>query len=139
MVSGLAMARLLFDRRAIRLCAVLWVAAWVGVAAILLLPLGAVAPPGRSDLLAHFLTFGAMAFGTVAFARRPGQLAWLALATIDGAAALEFGQRLVPYRSFDTLDIAANSAGALAGFAAALIVLCYVIRPAAPRYGDATP
>lgn len=132
------MARLLFDRRAIRLCAVLWVAAWLGVAAVLLLPLG-VPTPGRGDLLGHFLLFGAMAFGAVGFARQPGQLVGLALVTIAGGTALEFGQGLVPYRTFDALDLAANGAGALAGYAAALLVLWYVIRPAAPRYGDAAP
>jgi hypothetical protein len=134
--SGLAMERLLFDRRAKVVCAGLWSAGWVGVAAALLLPLG-VSTPGRGDLVGHFLLFGAMAFGAVGFSRRPGQLAWLALATIALGTALEFAQNLVPYRSFEAIDAVANGVGALAGYAAALLVLYWVIRPAAPRYGDA--
>lgn len=128
--------RLLFNRQAMRLCAGLWAAAWILVAGALLLPLG-VSAPGRGDLLAHFLLFGAMAFATLAFSRRPRQLACLALATLVGATALEFAQGLVPYRTFDPLDGVANGAGALAGYVAALVVLHYVIRPAAPRYGGA--
>jgi hypothetical protein len=130
------MARLLFDRRAIRLCAVLWGAAWLGVAAALLLPLG-VPTPGRSDLLGHFLLFGAMAFGAVGFARHPGQLTCLALVTVACATALEFAQGLVPYRTFEAIDAVANGTGALAGYGAALLVLYHVIRPAAPRYDGA--
>jgi hypothetical protein len=131
------MERLLFNRQAMRVCAWLWGAAWILVAGALLLPLG-VAAPGR-DLLAHFLLFGAMAFATLAFSRRPRQLGCLAIVTLVGATALEFAQRLVPYRTFDPLDGVANGTGALAGYLAALVVLHYVIRPAAPRYGGAAP
>ena len=77
----------------------------------------------RTDLVAHFLLFGAMAFGAVGFSRRPGQLACLALATVALGAALEFAQKLVPYRTFDVIDAVANGVGALAGYAAALLVL----------------
>jgi hypothetical protein len=133
----MVMERLLFDRRGQLVCVGLWGAAWLGVAAALLLP-AAVAGPNRADLVAHFLLFGAMAFGAVGFSRRPGQLACLALVTVALGAALEFAQKLVPYRTFDVIDAVANGMGALAGYAAALLVLYYVIRPAAPRYGDAT-
>lgn len=120
------------------MCAALWGVAWLGVAAALLLPLG-VSTPGRSDLLGHFLLFGAMAFGAVGFSRRPGQLACLALATIAFATTLELAQGLVPYRTFEAFDAVANGMGALAGYVAALFVLYYVIRPAALRYGSAAP
>ena len=132
------MARLLFDRKARCVLAALWGAAWVGVAAALLLPLG-VPTPGRSDLLGHFLLFGAMAFGAVGFSRRPGQLACLALVTVAFATALELAQGLVPYRTFEVADAVANGVGALAGYVAALLVLYHVIRPAAPSYGGAAP
>jgi VanZ family protein len=117
-------------------CAGLWGAAWLGVAAGLLLP-AAVATPDRTDLVAHFLLFGAMAFGAVGFSRRPGQLACLALATVALGVALEFAQKLVPYRTFDVIDAVANGVGALVGYAGALLVLYFVIRPAALRYGGA--
>jgi VanZ like family len=133
---GTVMERLLFDRRAKLVCAGVWGAAWLGVAAALLLPLG-FSTPGRSDLAGHFLVFGAMAFGAVGFSRRAGQLACLALATIALGAALEFAQNLVPYRTSEPLDALANCVGALAGYGAALLVLYFVIRPAEPRYGGA--
>ena len=106
----MVMERLLFDRRGQLVCAGLWGAAWLGVAAALLLP-AAVGTPHRTDLVAHFLLFGAMAFGAVGFSRRPGQLAWLALATIALGAALEFAQKLVPYRTFDMIDAVGQRRG----------------------------
>jgi VanZ family protein len=131
------MERLLSDRKAMRVCAGVWGAAWIVVAAALLAPLAAPAP-GRTDLLWHFLLFCTMAFGTLGFSRRPGQLACLTLATIACATALEFAQGLVPYRTFDPIDAVANGLGALAGYVAALLVLYYVIRPAA-GYDGAVP
>jgi VanZ family protein len=124
------MARL-FDPRTRRMFAVLWVLAWLGVAALLLSPLPA-AGPTHSDLVAHFLLFGGMAFATVSFSRRAGQLAGLTLATVVGATALELAQELVPYRTFDLIDAAANALGATSGFALALTVLVLWIRPADP-------
>jgi VanZ family protein len=132
------MTRLMFDRKAMRVCAGVWGIAWLAVALAMLLPLG-VPGPGRTDLVWHFLLFGAMAFATVGFSRRPGRLACLALATIACATALEFAQGLVPYRTFDPIDAVANGAGALVGYVAALLVLYYLIRPVAPRYGAAIP
>jgi len=124
------MARL-FDPRTRLICAVLWVLAWPAVAALLLLPMP-IAGPARSDLAAHFLMFAGLAFGAVSFSRRAGQLAGLALATVAGATLLEFAQRLVPYRTFDLSDAAANALGAGSGYALALIILLLWIRPADP-------
>jgi hypothetical protein len=135
---GILMERLLFDRRAKLVCAALWGAAWLGVAAALLMPLG-VSTPGRTDLVAHFMLFASLAFGAVSFSRRPGQLAWLALTTIALGTALEFAQNLVPYRSFEPIDVVANGVGALAGYGAALLMLRLVIRPAELRWKGAAP
>ena len=96
------------------LLAALWAIAWVGVAALLLLPVP-VSTPDRSDLLVHFLLFAGMAFAAVGFSRRRGQLAGLAVLTIVGGTALEFAQQLVAYRSFDLTDAAANVLGATVG------------------------
>jgi glycopeptide antibiotics resistance protein len=114
------------------LLAASWAIAWVGVAALLLLPVP-VASPGRSDLLVHFGLFAGMAFAAIAFSRRPSQLAGLALLTIVGGTALEFAQKLVAYRSFDLTDAAANALGATSGFALAVLVLALWLRPGEPE------
>ena len=44
---------------------------------------------------------------------------------------LESAQALVSYRTFDILDMGANTLGAMVGYGAALSVLLLVIRPAA--------
>ena len=132
------MEHLLFDQRAKRACAALWGVAWVVVAALLLLPLS-VPGPGGGDLVAHFLLFAAIAFAAVGFSRRPGQLAWLTLATGALGMALEYAQGFVPYRTSEVADAVANGLGALAGYVAALLVLYFVIRPAELRYGGAAP
>jgi VanZ family protein len=121
----------LFRPKLRRLCAALWALAWLVVALLLLLPLP-VAAPERSDLVAHFLLFGTLAFGAVSFSRRVGELALLALVTIGGSLVLEFAQKLVPSRTFDLTDAAANALGAGVGCALALVVLSWWIRPADP-------
>jgi uncharacterized membrane protein len=114
------------------LLAALWATAWIGVAALLLLPMP-VAAPDRSDLVAHFMLFAGMAFGAIGFSRRARQLAGLALLTILFATALELAQQLVAYRSFDPIDAAANVLGAMSGYALAVIVLVLWLRPAEPE------
>jgi hypothetical protein len=122
----------LFQPGTRRICAALWATAWLGVAALLLLPLSADDADG-TDKAVHFLLFAGLAFGAVSFSHRAGQLAGLALLTIAGGTALEFAQRLVGYRTFDLTDAVANTLGATSGFAVALIVLLFWIRPAARR------
>jgi VanZ family protein len=118
-----------FEAKTRPLLAALWAAAWVGVAALLLLPVP-VSAPDRSDLLVHFLLFAGMAFGAIGFSRRVSQLAGLALLTIVCGTALELAQQLVAYRSFDLTDAAANVLGAMSGYALAVIVLVLWLRPA---------
>jgi len=130
------MARLLLDRRVRVMCALLWGGAWAVVAALLLLPLGLPGPQG-SDVVGHFLLFGTMAFAAVGFSRRPGQLAWLAAATIALGMVLEYAQGFVPHRSPEITDALANGMGGLVGYALALLVLYFVIRPAEPRLAAA--
>ena len=132
------MEHLLFDRRAKLVCAALWFVAWLVATGALLLPLG-VSTPDRSDLLAHFMLFASLAFGTIGFSRRAGQLTCLALVTMALATTLEFAQKLVPYRTFDPIDLVANGLGALTGYAAALLILFVLIRPAELRWTGAAP
>jgi VanZ family protein len=127
-----------FDPRTRLICAALWALAWLAVAAMLLLPLPAVAP-ARSDLAAHFLLFAGLAFAAVTFSHRAGQLAGVALMTIAGATLLELAQRLVPHRTFDLTDAAANALGASSGYALALVVLLLWVRPADPARRAARP
>jgi VanZ family protein len=132
------MARPFFDPRARLACALIWGLAWLAVAALMLMPVRAPAPAG-SDLVVHFLVFGAMAFAAVAFSRHPGRLAGFAIMTIALGAALEYAQSFVPYRSPAIADAVADGVGALAGYALALLVLYLVIRPAEPRSRAAAP
>jgi VanZ family protein len=108
---------------------VLWCLAWLIVAALMLAPLSN--PLKVPPLAAHFLVFACMAFATVGFSRRGTELTLLAAVTVLGSAALELAQGLTRYRTFDILDIAANTLGAMVGYACALTVLLLVIRPAA--------
>lgn len=132
------MGRLLFDRRPKLVCAGLWGFSWLAVAALLLLPLGGVPVPGGSDLIGHFLLFAAIAFAAVGFARAPAHLAWLAFVTIGLGVTLEYAHGFVPYRSSEIADGLANTLGGLAGYAAALLVLYFVIRPAETQLALAT-
>jgi VanZ family protein len=132
------MEHLLFDRRAKLVCAALWFVAWLVATAALLLPLS-VTTPDRSDLLAHFTLFASLAFSAIGFSRRPGQLICLALVTITLATILEFAQKFLPYRTFDLVDLVANGLGAFTGYAAALLVLFLVVRPAELRWTGAAP
>jgi hypothetical protein len=127
------MRHLLFDERARLVCAGLWGLAWLVVTGLMLMPLRGVPLPG-SDLVAHFLVFGAMALAAVSFSRRPQQLAWLALLTVALGGALEYAQSFLPQRSAEFADLVADAAGGLTGYGAALLVLYFLIRPAEPRF-----
>jgi VanZ family protein len=108
----------------------LWCLAWLAVAVVLLMPLRDPPSFSHSDLIAHFLLFGCLAFGAVGFSHRSVELTLLAVATIAGGVGLEFAQGLVPSRTFDILDMGANAFGAMVGYGGALTVLQLVIRPA---------
>lgn len=128
----------LFQPRVRRILVVCWALAWCGVAVLLLAP-PPMTGPAYSDLVAHFGLFAGLAFGAVGFSHRAGRLAGLALLTIFGGTALEFAQLTVSYRTFDLTDAAANALGATAGYAAALIVLYFCIRPADPALRASRP
>ena len=123
--------QLLSDRRMRKTLFGLWCLAWLIIAVLMLAPVSSPVRVSHGDLIAHFLAFAGLAFGTVGFSWRGAELTLLAAATIAGGVALEVGQGLVPHRTFDILDIAANTLGAMVGYAGALAVLLLVIRPAA--------
>jgi VanZ family protein len=123
--------QLLFDRRGRRILFGLWCLGWLVTVALMLTPLRSPMPVSHADLVAHFAAFAALAFGAVGFSRRGTELTLLAAVTIAGGVALEFAQGLVPSRTFDILDMGANTLGAMVGYAGALTLLLLVIRPAA--------
>jgi VanZ family protein len=121
----------LFQAKTRRTLAGLWSVAWIVVAVLLLIPIPGGVPEG-TDKIVHFVIFASLAFGAVGFSHRAGQLAGLALLTVAGGTALEFAQRLTPWRTFDLADAAANALGASAGFALALVVLLLWLRSRRP-------
>jgi VanZ family protein len=121
----------LFQAKTRHMLAGLWSAAWLVVAVLLLMPVPGGVPEG-TDKVVHFLIFAGLAFGAVGFSHRPAQLAGLALLTVAGGTALEFAQRLTPWRTFDLADAAANALGATSGFALALVVLFLWLRSRRP-------
>jgi VanZ family protein len=123
--------QLLFDRRVKKALFGLWCLAWLIIAVLLLAPVSSPLGMSLSDLIAHFLVFAWLGFATVGFSHRGTELTMLAAVTIAGGVALEFAQGLVPHRTFDILDMGANTLGAMVGYAGALTMLLLVIRPAA--------
>ena len=122
--------QLLFDRRVRWTLFGLWCLAWLVIAVLLLAPLSSPISLSYSDLVAHFVSFACLAFGAVGFSHRGRDLTLLAAITVAGGVALELAQGLVPYRTFDILDMGANALGAMVGYGGALTVLVLVIRPA---------
>lgn len=112
----------------------LWCCAWIGVGALLLLPIRGPNLAG-SDLVAHALLFFGMAFTGLGFCRRALDLVGLSVLTFAGSAALEWAQSFVPQRTFDPLDAIANAVGAGFGCVAAISVLVFVLRPALADVG----
>jgi VanZ family protein len=123
--------QLLFDDRVKKILFGLWCLLWLIIAVLLLAPLSSPMSMSYWDVIGHFLVFACMAFAAVGFSHRGSDLTLLAAATVAGGMALEFAQGLVPYRTFDILDMGANTLGAMVGYGGALTVLLLVIRPAA--------
>ena len=123
--------RLLFHHQVRRALFGLWCIAWLVVAVLMLAPLHSPLDVSHGDLIAHFAVFACLAFATVGFSHRGAELTLLAAATVAGGVALELAQALVPHRTFDILDMAANTLGVMVGYAGALTLLLLVIRPAA--------
>jgi VanZ family protein len=121
---------MLFDRQVRAVLLGLWGLAWVIIAFLMLAPLHSPLPVSHGDLIAHFLCYGFLAFTAVGFSQRTIELTLFAVLTVAGGIALELAQGLVPYRTVDVLDMAANALGAMAGYGGAMVVLLLWIRPA---------
>ncbi|MFO1035215.1 MAG: VanZ family protein [Geminicoccaceae bacterium] len=92
----------------------LWCLGWVVVIAASLEPNPSL-PGDLSDKSCHFLAYAGMTLGTALFCRSARQLLFLATGAVLVGIMLEFGQTLVPSRSFEVADMIANSAGVVAG------------------------
>ena len=95
-------------------------AGWAWAAAIVWLSL-VPSPPhidvAQGDKLGHFAAYGALMFWFAAL--YPARRLVFAIGFIALGIALELAQGMSGYRTFDVLDMAANTAGVLAGWGAA--------------------
>ena len=83
---------------------------------------------GMPDKLWHLVGYALMTFVTAGFCHAPPVLVLLAVATIAASGMVECMQGLLPYRSFELMDLAANTAGAMLGSALALLWVMLVVR-----------
>jgi VanZ family protein len=126
----------LFDRQVRAALLGLWGLAWLIIAFVMLAPLQNPLPVSHGDLIVHFVCYGVLAFAAVGFSHRAIELTLFAVLTIAGGIALEFAQGLVPYRTVDVLDMAANALGAMTGYGGAMVLLLLWIRPALEAHKD---
>ena len=81
-----------------------------------------------SDKLGHLAAYGLLMFWfTRLYVRREARIACAALFVVMGIV-LEFLQGYLGYRTYDMLDMAANTVGVLLGWGAALVVKKPVFR-----------
>lgn len=100
----------------------LWCLSWPVITLLLLKPLP-FPLPSRSDLLGHFLLFGAMSASVILFARHRVQILILTAVTILLSLGLEAAQAFVPHRLAEWPDALANMTGGLAGGFFALLIV----------------
>jgi VanZ family protein len=124
--------RLLSDPRLRTLCLVLWAVGWCVVAYQSLRPVQEL-PFGLSDKWTHFAGYGVMTAFAASFCHAPLLLVLTAAGSVAAGVLLEGVQHLLPHRTFEALDILANTAGACLGTAAALLWVWMLARS---RVGD---
>ncbi len=101
---------------------VLWLASWVVVAWAMLGP-APVDLAGQTDKLVHFACFFVISLAVLGFCRRTGELVAVGVVCLAAAIGLELGQGLLPRRTFELADMAANLAGVASGLALARLAL----------------
>ena len=96
---------------------------WAWLAAIVWLSLTPSPPTvdfAESDKVGHFIAYGGLMFWfSMLYVKRAPRIAYAA-GFIAMGVGLEFVQRWLGYRSFELLDMAANTIGVLLGLALAL-------------------
>ena len=115
-----------------KIAPVWWPAAWAGLIAMLMVIPVPAPPPvtgfNLGDKAVHFALFGMQALLLLRYLHRrsgpegslPAAAGWAMLATTAFGAALEGLQALLPFRSAEALDLAADAVGALLGATAYL-------------------
>lgn len=121
-----AVEPLLRDLRLRAAFLVLWLAGWVAVLYLSLRPNPEMM--GLSDKAWHLIGYAGMTFITAGFCHAPPVLILLALATIAASGVVECMQGLLPYRSFELMDLAANTAGAILGTGLAVAWVTMMVR-----------
>jgi len=106
---------------------VLWIVAWVVVGWLMLTPASPDLPPVH-DKFAHFAAYLVLSSLPLSFCTGQRGLALVAALTLLLGVAIEYAQSFVPGRSFELADIAANSVGALTGYALAAMLLLLAAR-----------
>jgi VanZ family protein len=123
---------------------ILWRAVgWLGVLAVCVVSLIPVPPEtveaAGGDKLVHALGYAALAFWFAQLVPAAGRARWLvALGLTALGTGLELVQALVPWRSTEIWDVAADALGAFAGVAAAGFAAARVLdrlRPDPPPGG----
>lgn len=100
-------------------------AGWAWAAAIVWLSLTPSQPEvdlAHGDKIGHFVAYGGLMFWFSQFYPERRARIVIALALIAMGIALEFVQGELGYRTYDLVDIGANSLGVLLGWAAALLL-----------------
>lgn len=121
-----ALAQLLRDHPLRALILLAWLAGWVAVLHLSLRPVDM--PSGLSDKSLHFMGYALMTLVPAGFCRRPRALLAVGAATVAGSALIEGLQHLLPYRSFELLDIVANASGAALGTSLAVLAVTLLAR-----------
>jgi VanZ family protein len=122
--------RRLLDREVRRGLFLLWCAGWVVIVVLSLQPQPEL-PAGLSDKLLHFIAYAVMAAMAAGFCHVPRRLAAWAVVTVALGGAVELAQGLLPWRSAELADLAADAGGAGAGWLLGLLWLTLLIRPLA--------
>jgi len=94
---------------------------WILVLAVVYLSVAhvVVRPPGLGgDKLGHLIAYGALTFWFSQLDQGRGARAQIVLAFVALGVSLEFVQGRLPYRSYDEIDMLANTAGVALGWLA---------------------
>lgn len=109
-----------------------WCMVWLALIFVIIDPSPAPIPAG-SDKIVHFTSFLAISLASVTFCRSAWQLGLATAFCAVAAVLLEATHYVIPQRSFELADMAANLAGTAAGTLIALLLLRFLKRRLIPE------